>query len=265
MPPSSTNPTNITTLISNLNPEETADLLLKFEACRQNLACPKCAKRGIFRRNCSTKSEPPQPIFRSNGCGASFRAATMRSIVYSSFSTFTQLSLMEISRTSTETSNTHTEAMQILLNMVKRLTNELAAATSEIEQLRATTVQLQSQLNKDYTSSSQLEPLLATASQPSLNSSGLNTTSTPWRNPERLQCMKEELFQRQQQRRLQRQEAAAHLLQTPSTNQGFKYICLPTKARVPIGQLQSPACANSISIMTASWIFTTWTVMWWLF
>ncbi|KAG1301096.1 hypothetical protein G6F64_012104 [Rhizopus arrhizus] len=187
MPPSSTNPTNTTTLISNLNPEETADLLLKFEACRQNLACPKCAKRGIFRRNCSTKSEPPQPIFSSNGCDASFRAATMRSIVYSSFSTFTQLSLMEISRTSTETSTTHTEAMQILLNMVKRLTNELAAARSEIEQLRATTVQLQSQLNKDYTSSSQLEPLLATASQPSLNSSRLNTTSTPWRNPERLQ------------------------------------------------------------------------------
>jgi hypothetical protein len=206
MPPSSTNPTNTTTLISNLNPEETADLLLKFEAYRKNLACPKCAKRGVFRRNSSTKSEPPQPIFRSNGCGASFRAATMRSIAYSSFSTSTQLSLMEISRTSTEPPNTHTEDMQILLNMVKRLTNELAAARSEIEQLRATTIQLQSQLNKAYTSSSQLEPLLATASQSSLNSSGLNTTSTPWRNPERLQYMKEELFQRQQHKRQQCQK-----------------------------------------------------------
>ncbi|KAG1480594.1 hypothetical protein G6F53_014195 [Rhizopus delemar] len=82
----------------------------------------------------------------------------MRSIVYSSFSTSTQLSPMEenfeISRTSTETPTTHTEDMQTLLNMVKRLTNELAAARSEIEQLRATTVQLQNQLNKDYASSS---------------------------------------------------------------------------------------------------------------
>ncbi|KAG0973434.1 hypothetical protein G6F35_014862 [Rhizopus arrhizus] len=138
----------------------------------------------------------------------------------------------EISRTSTETPTTHTEDMQTLLNMVKRLTNELAAARSEIEQLRATTVQLQNQLNKDYTSSSQIEPLLAAATQPSLNSSGLNTTSTPWRNPERLQRMKEELFQSQQHKRQQRQEAAARLLQPPSANQGFQYLYLPTKARI---------------------------------
>ena len=41
MPPGSINPTNTTTLISNLNPEETADLLLKFGACRKNLAYPQ--------------------------------------------------------------------------------------------------------------------------------------------------------------------------------------------------------------------------------
>lgn len=51
--------------------------------------------------------------------------------------------------------------------------------------------------------------------------------------------MKEELFQSQQHKRQQRQEAAARLLQPPSANQGFQYLYLPTKARVPIGQLRS--------------------------
>ena len=36
----------------------------------------------------------------------------------------------EISRASTETPTTHTKDMQTLLNMVKRLTNEISAAKS---------------------------------------------------------------------------------------------------------------------------------------
>ncbi|KAG1138100.1 hypothetical protein G6F37_011426 [Rhizopus arrhizus] len=51
--------------------------------------------------------------------------------------------------------------------------------------------------------------------------------------------MKEELFQRQQHKRQQRQEAAARLLQPLSANQSFQYLYLPMKARVPIGQLRS--------------------------
>ena len=38
---------------------------------------------------------------------------------------------------------------------------------------------------------------------------------------------------------MQRQEAAARLLQPPSENQGFQYVYLPTKARVPIGQIRT--------------------------
>ncbi|KAG0905560.1 hypothetical protein G6F33_012072 [Rhizopus arrhizus] len=67
---------------------------------------------------------------------------------------------------------------------VQRLTNELAAARSEAEQLRATTTQFQNQSSKNHVSSSQPEPLLATASQSSLDFPGHNTVSTPCRNPE---------------------------------------------------------------------------------
>ncbi|KAG1442278.1 hypothetical protein G6F55_013012 [Rhizopus delemar] len=47
------------------------------------------------------------------------------------------------------------EDLQTLLNIVQRLTNGLAAARSKIEQLLATTLQLQGQLNKEHSPSSQ--------------------------------------------------------------------------------------------------------------
>ncbi|KAG1643284.1 hypothetical protein G6F44_003985 [Rhizopus delemar] len=68
--------------------------------------------------------------------------------------------------------------------MVQRLTSEIAAARSEIEQLHVINAQFQSQLNKDHVSFSQSEPFLAATSQLSLNFPWHNTTSTPWRNPE---------------------------------------------------------------------------------
>ncbi|KAG1024491.1 hypothetical protein G6F43_014171 [Rhizopus delemar] len=47
------------------------------------------------------------------------------------------------------------------------------------------------------------------------------------------------MLEKRQQRRIQRQENAARFLQPPSENQGFQYIYIPTKARVPIGQLRN--------------------------
>ncbi|KAG1137714.1 hypothetical protein G6F37_007234 [Rhizopus arrhizus] len=47
------------------------------------------------------------------------------------------------------------------------------------------------------------------------------------------------LFASRNQRRIQRQEAAARFLQPPSDNQGFQYIYVVTKVRVPIGQVRS--------------------------
>ncbi len=47
------------------------------------------------------------------------------------------------------------------------------------------------------------------------------------------------MLEQRQQRRLQRQEIAARFLQPPSENQGFQYIFVPTKARVPVGQLRT--------------------------
>ncbi|KAG1137689.1 hypothetical protein G6F37_011048 [Rhizopus arrhizus] len=92
MPPdfaiSDNNSNNNISNISNILSQDEVDYLLShFETHRKSLRCPNCEKKGIFLRNGSTKSEPPQPIFRCNGCGSSFRAKTMLNIVNSTQST----------------------------------------------------------------------------------------------------------------------------------------------------------------------------------
>ncbi|KAG0750179.1 hypothetical protein G6F57_003876 [Rhizopus arrhizus] len=67
----------------------------------------------------------------------------------------------------------------------------------------------------------------------------LATASTPWRNPEQVCRLKENLLQKEQQRRQQCQETAVRLLQPPSENQGFQCFYLSTKARFPVGQIRS--------------------------
>lgn len=167
---------------------------------------------------------PPQPTFRCGGCSVSFRVATMRSVVYSSLSTSSQLSPIKENLKFPELLRKfqlHIRKIYKHLNMVQRLTSEIAAARSEIEQLHVINAQFQSQLNKDHVSFSQSEPFLAATSQLSLNFPWHNTTSTPWRNSEWLQHMKEDLLQMQQQSRQQHQETVASLLQPTSANQGF--------------------------------------------
>ncbi|KAG1169345.1 hypothetical protein G6F36_012086 [Rhizopus arrhizus] len=240
MPPGSTKPdnnndNNMQNLNNILTQDEIEYLLSHFETHRKSLRCPNCEKKGIFRRNGSNKSEPPQPIFRCNGCGSSFRAKTMLNIVNSIQPTpaNTQTSMNPefsgsfqgaTSSQVTQIDNSQADP-QSLLNMIQLLTKELASARTEIERLRQ---RLESH-----------KPLNPSEFPPLQNAATALLQSTPWHQPEKLQQIKDQLTAQRQQRRLQRQEAAARLLQPPSTNQGFKYIHLPTKARVPIGQIRS--------------------------
>ncbi|KAG1546448.1 hypothetical protein G6F49_010495 [Rhizopus delemar] len=249
MPPGSINQNNTPSISNVLTQEETTELIAQFEQHRKVLKCPHCEKQGLFRRNGHTKTEPPQALFRCTSCGSSYRAITMRSIIHSCISSSTQISpteSVEVSRPS-QTSLTHqldslgsqSGDVQSLLNMIQHLTQELEAARSEIEQLRTTTIQLQNQFNHERLTSNQPTPPVITNTQSSFDIPEPTPTASPWRNPDQVRRLKESLMQQRQQRRQQRQEAAARILQPPSENQGFKYIYLPTKARVPIGQLRS--------------------------
>ncbi|KAG1549161.1 hypothetical protein G6F47_002729 [Rhizopus delemar] len=137
-----------------------------------------------------------------------------------------------------QTDNSQTDS-QSLLNMIQLLTKELASARTETERLRVQTAQLQEQLNQQNNASNPTNHLNPSEFPPFQNTATALLQLTPWHQPEKLQKIKDQLTAQRQQRRLQRQEATARLLQPPSTNQGFKYIYLPTKARVPIGQIRS--------------------------
>ncbi|KAI7904927.1 uncharacterized protein BX663DRAFT_549795 [Cokeromyces recurvatus] len=61
----------------------------------------------------------------------------------------------------------------------------------------------------------------------------------PWNNKEKVQALKQPSLQQREQRRLQREAAAARFFQPPSLNQGFKFVYIPTKARIPVGTLRT--------------------------
>jgi ribosomal protein L37AE/L43A len=248
MPPGDINNNNLINTDDTLTQETVATLLLQFESHRKSLRCPHCEKMGQFRRNGSTKTDPPMPIFRCHGCGKTFKARTMMYIVQSLVSSNSLVSSSNNETSGdfhntqpTENSNTNDQAhyMQPLLDMIRRLSTELAATRAEIANLRQQVTQLQEQVTQQSMNMNQHTYHEDDNHLSSEDFPALPSQTPPWHNPQRISQIKRSLAEHEQQRRLQRQEAAARLLQSPSENQGFQYVYLPTKARVPIGQIRT--------------------------
>ncbi|ORE06579.1 hypothetical protein BCV72DRAFT_291643 [Rhizopus microsporus var. microsporus] len=109
---------------------------------------------------------------------------------------------------------------------LKQTQAELKRAHEEIQALRN---QQASANSKSFTDLNDPQfPPLHPSSQP----------LPPWRDAARLNSIKASMLEKRQQRRVQREETAARFLQPPSENQGFQYVYIPTKARVPVGQLR---------------------------
>jgi transposase-like protein len=81
--PDNNSDNNLPNLNNILLQDEIDYLLSHFETHRKSLRCPNCEKKGVFRRNGSTKSESPQPIFRCSN----FRVKITLNIVNSMQST----------------------------------------------------------------------------------------------------------------------------------------------------------------------------------
>ncbi|PHZ13713.1 uncharacterized protein RHIMIDRAFT_280263 [Rhizopus microsporus ATCC 52813] len=120
--------------------------------------------------------------------------------------------------------------MQPLLDIIKRLSTELAAAYAEIANLRQQVAQLQEQAIQQSTNMNQPNHHEDDKYLSSKDFLALPSQTPPWHNPQRISEIKRSLTEHEQQRRLQWQEAAARFLQPPSENQGFQYVYLPTKA-----------------------------------
>ncbi|KAG1493982.1 hypothetical protein G6F45_013330 [Rhizopus arrhizus] len=235
----------------SLSTEEVDSLLSTFSKERKRLICPNCNQQGHFRRHGSTKSDPPHLLFRCVSCGKCFQAASMRHIIHDSCQEQSQIQAptdIEETRSFQENNNTHTPTthssqndLQTLLDTIQRLTQELQQARAEINSLRSQTDKLQQQLLQQTQTA---DPFPSLNQQPPCRSPEAmtqmsNIESAPWHEPAKIQRIKDNLIATRNQRRLQRQEAAARFLQPPSDNQGFQSIYVRTKARVPIGQVRS--------------------------
>ncbi|EIE78815.1 hypothetical protein RO3G_03520 [Rhizopus delemar RA 99-880] len=71
------------------------------------------------------------------------------------------------------------------------------------------------------------------------NNNNTQYPDAPWHNPAKIDAMKQSLARHKELRRAQREAAAARFFQPPSPNQGFKYLYIPTKARIPVGTLRT--------------------------
>ncbi|EIE76947.1 hypothetical protein RO3G_01651 [Rhizopus delemar RA 99-880] len=167
---------------------------------------------------------------------------------------------IEETRSFQENNNTHTPTtrssqndFQTLLDTIQRLTQELQQARAEINSLRSQTDKLQQQLLQQNQTADPFPSL--NQQPPRRNPEAMtqmsNIESAPWHEPAKIQRIKDNLIATRDQRRLQRQEAAAHFLQPPSDNQGFQYIYVPTKARVQSDRLD-PVCESLTLISTES-------------
>ncbi|KAL9558700.1 hypothetical protein PS6_001168 [Mucor atramentarius] len=136
--------------------------------------------------------------------------------------------------TLTQTSSTADPQAVIhhLQQMVEKPTSELSKANLAIQHLRSQLNSVTSQGSS--TANSQEFPTIAEAT----NSNNTQFPNAPWHNQAKLDSIKQSLARHKDLRRAQREAAAARFFQSPSVNQGFKYLYLPTKARIPVGTLR---------------------------
>lgn len=120
-----------------------------------------------------------------------------------------------------------TPDMQTLFKMLMTLTSELQLARTEIATLKQ-------QLNdKQQHPSTTVHPTISEEEFPALPTSKFPTA--PWHQPQQALSLAQIVSRNQEKR----ETTAARFFQAPSTTQGFQYLYLPTKARIPLGKLRT--------------------------
>ncbi|KAI7898600.1 uncharacterized protein BX663DRAFT_442666 [Cokeromyces recurvatus] len=225
------------------------ELQATFSVMRERIPCPNCHAITTFHRKGASPHDSTQPQFKCTSCNKTINAYEMRLTLSQTMSNSTDspsvsnkninttsLSIPELTLSSQDSSNSQTHqtpslTMEQMFTMIQNLTLELAEARKQIKLL---TEQINTQSQATITPTPvTLHPNLPDSQQPT------ETVNTPWHDPEMVARMKHSLHQSQQKHRLQKQETAARFFQPPSANQGFQYLYIPTKARIPIGKLRT--------------------------
>ena len=127
------------------------------------------------------------------------------------------------------------ELISQLIKQVERLTIELNQAREQIAKLVALQASTQENNSSQAIANTEFPPLYGATSQ-NLDDP---ISQAPWHNPSKVAALKQSMYLSRQKNRVRKEEAAARFFQPPSTNQGFQYLYVSTKARVPVGKLRS--------------------------
>lgn len=220
-----------------LSDEQLSELETYFMEFRKQLHCPACNQVTTFHRHGSSTKAPYQPQFKCTSCNKVFKAFEMYPIVCQTSQGSPPAPQLPHAPPTVSTNDVplvsidQTALIQQLYTTVEKLTSELNQARLEIQNLHNRINDMTEQI-----------PQVAMTDFPPLPGSSKHTTDfpdAPWHNTAKVQALKHPFNQQREQRRIQRQAAAARFFQPPSENQGFKYLYVPTKARIPVGTLRT--------------------------
>ncbi|KAI7899761.1 uncharacterized protein BX663DRAFT_440748 [Cokeromyces recurvatus] len=127
------------------------------------------------------------------------------------------------------------ELITKLSKQIEQLTSELNLAREQIAKLMAIHTATTENNNSQTIVNAEFPPLNGPVSQNIDNSN----SQAPWRNPNKVAALKQSMYLNRQKNRIRKEEAAARFFQPPSNNQGFQYLYISTKARIPVGKLRS--------------------------
>jgi hypothetical protein len=153
--------------------------------------------------------------------------------------------LNEPSRTSSNDNTQTPPTIEALLLAINKLTQELSDAKTEIDNLKAETSLLKEQLQKHTSPHPNNTQDLTELDFPLLGTdlsihAPANRERSPWHQPSQVQQLKASMTsQKHLEQKTKRKAAAARFFQPPSPTQGFKYLYLSTKARLPVGKLRN--------------------------
>lgn len=204
-----------------------------------------------FHRHGSSSRDPTQPQFICTSCHKYIKAHPMYQLLQCT-ATFDEQSSqsphnVELSNT-LEDSNTAnsvptqlstvTEDSQPLIIQLQKTAEYL---TAELSKAHEAIQKLQNQITTMYTQSPQAHQQASSDEFPTIpeSSQRIGFPDAPWHNKAKLDSLKQSMPRQRELRRVQREAAAARVFQPPSPNQGFKYLYIPTKARIPIGTLRT--------------------------
>ncbi|KAL4206904.1 hypothetical protein AB4K20DRAFT_1833683, partial [Rhizopus microsporus] len=222
----------------SLSSEQLEKLQLTFENVNRHFMCPLCKTLSHFLKHGYSTQDPTQPIFVCKSC-------KRQSTAYEVYQVLCGISNMNENSQQVIESSTNfqepnprdprDELISQLTKQVERLTIELNQAREQIAKLVALQASTQENNSSQAIANTEFPPLHGATSH-NLDDP---ISQAPWHNPSKVAALKQSMYLSRQKNRVRKEEAAARFFQPPSTNQGFQYLYVSTKARVPVGKLRS--------------------------